>query len=173
MKTLELKDLKHYLGTGLKWTLQGLKTFTMSGLSEETLYTEEGSVLTWPKHPDLPQALFPCFIPLSALTEPLPDGSIPIVEIIKTQVNRNSGYSFNEVCDIEFHEKVDWSCGLDHFTLPCIWWKMNGYGYEIVLGKMCPMWITEYLYTNHFWLGDQSLFETGEIIDKRTLKQTP
>jgi len=64
---LELKDIAGYLPYGLKWSLQELYTFTMIGLTQRTLYTEEGNVLTWPKQEDLPQALFPLLRPLSDL----------------------------------------------------------------------------------------------------------
>lgn len=156
MKILELKDIKCYLGTGLKWTLQGLKTFTMSGLSEETLYTEEGSVFNWLKHEDLPQALFPFFLPLSALTEQLPDGSIPIIVL--------AGMA---------HPSLRWSLKNDYVIC-----YSNGFSFKYNtglfqfndFGNYNQLALFEYLYQNHFWLGDQSLFETGEIIDKRSLR---
>jgi hypothetical protein len=66
---LELKHIAPYLPYGLKWTLQGLNEFAMSGVTHETLFTESGAVLTWPKHPDLPRALFPLLRPLSSLTK--------------------------------------------------------------------------------------------------------
>lgn len=166
MKQLELKDLKHYLGTGLKWTLQGLKTFTMSGLSEETLYTEEGSVLTWPKHPDLPQSLFPCFLPLSALTEPLADGSIPIVELAKMAYPKNGKDAIIEDGECYVAPKHDYIFGFDSVnnSFYCNWYDNT----DCFIPNQLALF--EYLYANHFWLGDQSLFETCEIIDKRTLK---
>lgn len=66
---LELKHLAGYLPYGLKWSLQELKTFEMQGITPTTLYTKEGTVLNWEKHPDLPQALFPILRPLSDLTK--------------------------------------------------------------------------------------------------------
>lgn len=177
MKTLELKDLKHYLGTELKWTLQGLKTFKMSGLSNETLYTEEGSVLNWRKHEDLPQALFPCFLPISALTEPLPDGSIPIVELAKI-AEMLEPISFDKMEDhVRLQRGVT---AKDRFNNQ---WLMFDFKHGFSMWHkphheldhrptLCDnqLALFEYLYANHFWLGDQSLFETGEIIDKRNLK---
>ena len=65
---LELKHLAPYLPYGLKWTLQELKEFTMSGITKETLYTEDGTVLNWQKG-EFPQALFPILRPLSDLTK--------------------------------------------------------------------------------------------------------
>lgn len=69
MEKLELKHLAPYLPYGLKWTLQELKIFTMSGITRETLYTTDGGVFNWVKCVDLPQALFPCLRPLSDLTK--------------------------------------------------------------------------------------------------------
>jgi len=62
---LKLEHMAMYLPYKLKWTLQNLKIFTMSGITESTLYTKEGAVLCWQKHPDLPIALFPILKPLS------------------------------------------------------------------------------------------------------------
>jgi len=66
---LELKHLAPYLPYKLKWSLQELKTFTMTGITKETMFTEEGTILTWPKHEDLPQALFPILRPLSDINK--------------------------------------------------------------------------------------------------------
>lgn len=33
-----------------------------------------------------------------------------------------------------------------------------------------PLWILEKLISWHFWIGDQSLFETGEILDKEVVQ---
>lgn len=62
---LTLEHLSCYLPYDLKWSLQELKQFTMTGITQETLYTKEGVVLRWTKHPNLPQALFPILRPLS------------------------------------------------------------------------------------------------------------
>jgi len=68
MKKLEYKKITPYLPYGLQWTLQEMKTYTMSGLTKETIYTEEGQVLNWDLSlSGLPQALFPILKPLSDL----------------------------------------------------------------------------------------------------------
>lgn len=68
---LELKHLAPYLPYRLKWSLQEMTVFVMTGITSSTLYTDRGTVLTWPKNPDLPIALFPLLRPLSDLTKPI------------------------------------------------------------------------------------------------------
>ena len=85
---LELKHIAPYLPYGLKWKLQRLSKFVMSGITRETLFAEDGAVLTWPKHPDLPRALFPLLRPLSSLAEVIEvDGRsfIPIIELVRLE----------------------------------------------------------------------------------------
>ena len=66
---IKLSEIVGYLPYGLKWTLQGIKTFEMQGITPTTLFTKEGTVLNWEKHPDLPQSLFPLLRTLSDLTK--------------------------------------------------------------------------------------------------------
>lgn len=46
---LEIKHLAPYLPYRLNWTLQKSNEFIMSGITNETLYTESGAILTWPR----------------------------------------------------------------------------------------------------------------------------
>lgn len=85
---LELKHIAPYAPYDLKWSLQGLKTFTMNGITTETLYTQEGTVFNWNKHNDLPQALFPILRPLSDILE--------------------SGYHFIYDQETDFQSILDW-----------------------------------------------------------------
>lgn len=94
MKTLILEHVAPYLPYGLKWTLQELMTFTMTGITKETLYTKEGSVLNWKKHPDLPQALFPLLHPWSDLTKEIEHNGERFVPILKFLNNGNLGYNY-------------------------------------------------------------------------------
>lgn len=164
MKTLELKDLKHYLGTDLivlnekHWIKS---TMTIIGNGGRNASDSINSVM---------EGVFkPCFLPLSALTEQLPDGSIPIVELAKiatglTEINtvrleiKDDGIylNFNEILVFAYITKSN-SFGIYDF---------NASIYTVAN----QLQLFEYLYQNHFWLGDQRLFETGEIIDKITLK---
>lgn len=167
METLELKDLKHYLGTGLKFGKEGqaYHEFEMAGIINEFVVSTNSTHRRIGKYK-------PLMLPLSALTEPLPDGSIPIVELAKMISNEND-WHFNS--DNNLAEK--YVCA-DNFYLFeflesdfCFRYEMWSENECLVSDKKFnQLMVFEYLYANHFWLGDQSLFETGEIIDKRTLK---
>jgi len=146
MNTLTEKDLKYYLGTGLKINcghLYGLRELTHD-------YFDDARVCLTAV---LRAGYRPLLLPLSALTEPLPDGSIPMHALfprIDFDKDREDGFEWHII-------KNNW--GL----------KLNGKNHN-ASGQYLSLKSFEYLYANHFWLGDQSLFETGEIIDKRTLK---
>ncbi len=109
---LTIEKLTPYLPYKLKWSLQGLSIFTMSGLTEEALYTEEGTVLTWTKHDDLPQALFPILRPLSSLTKQIEvngEKIVPINELNKIDSEYNIGIDdgylfFEDICNINMLE---------------------------------------------------------------------
>lgn len=153
MKQLELKDLKHYLGTGLKFLT--CYNIECNPVIEEMALDYLQSLI------DIPIDEKPLMLSLSALTEQLPDGSIPIVELAKIMYPKHSEWRLS---------------ASGHYAV-----IRNGYmTFEFDSGNNCFLINNsgimdqskcyEYLYQHHFWLGDQSLFETGEIIDKRTLK---
>jgi len=111
----------------------------------------------------------PLLLPISALTEQLPDGSIPIVELAKI-----AGLNFIKIDSIQITN--GWiqihSQPKDSFYRFVYDMNTNGFRYYIdgnLYHVKNQLQLFEYLYANHFWLGDQSLFETGEIIDKRTV----
>lgn len=130
---LELNHIQHYpIGeNGLKWTIQELYTVTMAGITPEKLYTNEGSVLIWPKHPDLPQALFPILHPLSdykdvnskAMNELNCDvmDMIRISELANQQIGLSSvQYGVIEImCDnhIDFNRLIESGLAIDIKTL--------------------------------------------------------
>ena len=114
MNKLELKYLAPYLPYRLKWSLQGLKIFVMSGITEETLYT----VLNWVKSKDLPQCLFPVFRPLSDLTKEIKVNGeifIPCELLSEMMDDYNVGYN-----DYYFdYDNNEWSFPIDHwYTQP-------------------------------------------------------
>lgn len=174
MKTLELKDLKHYLGTGLKVKIgEKIRELTAISLDSPFIFVtiHEGS-----RKKEMQNICNskPIMIPLSALTEQLPDGSIPIVELAKIA-------EIHE-CDIEPHH-----ISKNIMKIYAKWLineKWIEFHYDIVHNSFLyfpsegitfyhvdnQLQLFEYLYQNHFWLGDQSLFKTGEIIDKRSLR---
>lgn len=131
MDKIELHQLCGYLPFGLKWDLQGLKQFTMSGLTAETLYTEEGTVLVWPKHPDLPQALFPILRPLSdygGINSPAMNDlncdistQIAILELASKIIGLSGlSYTDAQLCyrsHIDIHELIPAGLAIDQNTL--------------------------------------------------------
>jgi len=160
MKTFEQNQLKHYLGTGLKTTDGELIGIT-SWVGCCGVFKDE----TGERHIPI-SAIKPLLLPLSAITEQLPDGSIHIVELAKIASIVDWAYD-------EFYiegEYIIAQCGEFHrfiFDGESFWFQ-NGYGNAEIAKHQLQLF--EYLYQHHFWLGDQSLFETGEIIDKRSLK---
>lgn len=143
MKTIELKDLC------------GCLPYELKAISVRT--NEVRTVTLWHYTYDLRTVglnhlLFdgillekhkPILLPLSALTEQLPDGSIPIDVI--------SDFNVGHV-DFITHERDHW---------------IDYYGREGWIGKI-PYRIIEYLFANHFDIYD--LIGQGLAIDKRTVK---
>lgn len=85
IEKLELKHLTPYSNCGLIWDFVGTQVTTL-GIVGETLYTTDGGVLNWTKHPDYPTALTPILRPLRLLTEEIIHGGekfVPIVELAK------------------------------------------------------------------------------------------
>ena len=159
---MELKEIAPYLAHGLKWDLQGLKQFTMSGLTETTLYTEEGTVLNWRKQKDLPQALFPILRPLSDLAKPcLECGKIPIIELLKAKYPDRP--IIGRYSEIEISKS----------GYPSAWYKYSA-PHEIKVNTSfffdCEYWVVQWLYEHHFWLGDQNRFGQ-DIIDINTISK--
>jgi len=166
---LELKDLAHYLPYGLKVTFEsdehkhhlvGLNIYDR-GCMLISSFNDSGDA----KISDCK----PLFLPISALTEQLPDGSIPIVELAKI-----AGLNFIKIDSIQITN--GWiqihSQPKDSFYRFVYDMNTNGFRYYIdgnLYHVKNQLQLFEYLYANHFWLGDQTLFETGEIIDKRTV----
>lgn len=110
----------------------------------------------------------PLFLPLSALTEQLPDGSIPIVELAKVAFPNFQTIRLNDektMAIIDSLSTYDFKYSNDSFEV--VYSRFGGYFRSCYVPHQLALF--KYLYANHFWLGDQSLFETGEIIDKRTV----
>lgn len=85
IEKLELKHLTPYSNCGLIWDFVGTQVTTL-GIVGETLYTTDGGVLNWTKHPDYPTALTPILRPLRLLTEEIiheGEKFVPIERIIQ------------------------------------------------------------------------------------------
>jgi len=162
MKTLELKDLKYYLETGLRLQSNTVRNGRIP--IEVEMYADNIQQVVNGYYT-------PAFYPVSALTEQLPDGSIPIVVLAKMALMYQTDfevYGFEkQYIDGEFIV-AESDMSMRFIFDGKSFWMQNGYGNINVANNQLQLF--EYLYQNHFWLGDQSLFETGEIIDKRSLK---
>lgn len=111
-------------------------------------------------------------LPLSALTEPLKDGSIPIVEIGKMlgfnnltpcDVDGVTEYGWDEhICDDYQGYSFGWSEELMEFGV----WYDNIDGSPI--STHLNFDVIEYLYSKHFDI--YGLIDAGLAIDKRTVK---
>lgn len=132
MKKIELKHIAPYLPYKLQWYREGFPTIEQTDFNTNADYQKKD--------------LKPCLLPLSALTEPLPDGSVPIVELLKPNINIVPKY---------------------------LRWVGNTilFGNILLLNveNLCLQQSQfEYLYANHFDI--YNLIEAGLAIDKRTIK---
>lgn len=169
--SIELKQLGHYIDSGLMF-YDDINQESFNALEFITSQTQEhkfgfnGNLdqLCRDKH------LHVIVFPLSALTEPvLEGGKIPIVELLMLSYGHeskdinltdvklyyNDGFYVLSLNELEF--------GFDEtdFSFIAI---LNGA--VTVVGNQLALY--DQLYEWHFWLFRQDLFETGELIDKRT-----
>lgn len=160
---LELKHLAPYLPYGLKWTMQEMKTFVMQGITKSTLFTEEGAVLNWQKHEDLPQALFPILRPLDDLTKEIEfDGKkiIPIMVLFGGENYTQYQYTIDVIGRPIAGKRIDISVvGLGS---PCVSFYLKN-----PLSNTLPFHNFEDLFSWHFDLF--KLIEKGLAIDINTL----
>jgi len=167
---LELNHLKHYFGTGLKVIDEEMQeVFDACGcdFSENELLINDnidGSV----EHYCL-NLLKPLLLPLSALTEPMEDGSVPIVELAKIASfihNPNDGYVIETYWysyGCKSGDYTFWYNGIGNFN--CTKTTGDKVSTEIIQNQLQ---LFEYLFANHFDI--YGLIDAGLAIDKRTLK---
>ena len=160
---MELNEIKHYLGTGLKMWSDEAFPFGESEFDKHTIKLEH-----WNIAGAVDGKIKPIMRPLSDLVKPcLEGGKIPIVELAEIafpkcsafelsnneRVNMGMGYSFGYRnmdnsfdCKRNFNEKTwDYNCFVPN-----------------------QLALFDWLYEHHFWLGDQSRFGK-DIIDINTL----
>lgn len=179
---LELKYLKNYLGTGLKCKLkfdgkQDLPWYYEK--DEDDLFELEGMMLDWYGNAIL--EIKPILLPLSALAEPMEDGSVPIMELAKINGFTPQNYSIELQNDtivlygeqfshpeerltarFFFELDVD-NCNMDKG----IEFKDNAV--ESIFSPLREQLKSfEYLFANHFDV--YGLIPSGLAIDKRTIK---
>lgn len=154
---MEINQLKYYLGTGLKYYARNKKVEWELTIIDSAMSFEH---------------ITPMMFPLSALTEPvLEGGKIPIVELAKIAFDKIDGVilvdnfvSLGDGYSFHFSKNVDGVC------FSC----RRGYDgkrwdYSCFVPNQLDLF--EQLFQWHFWPFDQSLFETGELIDKRLKQQ--
>lgn len=168
---LEIKHLKNYFGTGLKVTFKCDEYIhDLAGLN---IY-DHGVLVTSPFN-DCGDAkiedVIPLLLPLSALTEQLPDGSMPIVELAKIAWNKDY-LPDNFLCQslkentvfIAFSDKKN-VLGYDSNT-NSFFGGLNGVSVSVVR----QLQLFEYLFANHFDV--YGLIDVGLAIDKRSCQST-
>jgi hypothetical protein len=164
---MELNEIKHYLGTGLKMWSDEEFPFGESEFDRHTIELQH-----WNITGATVGKLKPILRPLSDLIKPcLEGGKIPIVELAKIAYDNifhiNEDFYTKEVLSesenfgvIAYYDKERVS-----FTVQkeCSWFEFCFYvdGSELHLNKLE---LFNWLYEHYFWLGDQSRFEK-DIID--------
>lgn len=147
MRTLELKDICGYLPYGLKFITTEGKVFELK--ATHIFNNHHGRYKGLERNAKL------LLLPLSALTEQLPDGSVPIVVMSGYYgVFECLGYGYS-------HENKN------YYSV----FKVNSdyVRYEVSSDyRMITLQDAEYLYANHFDI--HGLIDSGLAIDKRTVK---
>ena len=167
--SIELKQLGHYIDRKLKIGFEGDEhQYDLIGLSLCT----DGVLLMSPFNDAGSSSLDKCkpiMFPLSALTEAvLEGGKIPIVELAKMagfKPTRKIVIGIEgEFCFVNIDkERYGIQDRFSYFTKTMVFRTvLNGYG------CFNQLQLFDQLYEWHFWLFRQDLFETGELIDKRT-----
>jgi len=115
---LEFKHIAPYLPYKLKWVLQEVSEFTMSGITKETLYTEDGGVFHWLKVKDWPQVLFPILRPMSDLIKEIEVNGKKFVPLLELR-SIEQGYRDDDVFIQDHTQIIDYGCGEGDY--PCYW----------------------------------------------------
>lgn len=164
---LELKHIAPYLPYGLKVTFESdeYKHF-LAGLN---IY-DRGCMLVSPFNDSGDAKISDCkplLLPLSAIAEQLPDGSVPIVELAKIAYPKDSKFELTNGyvdlgLDYSFHflnDAVSFDCRRSY----------NGKRWDYNCYVPHQLQLFEYLYQHHFDV--YGLIDAGLAIDKRTLNQ--
>jgi len=173
---LELNHLKHYLGTGLACKLkfdgkQDLPWYYEK--DEDDLFQLEGMMLDWYGNAIL--EIKPILLPLSALTEPIEDGIVPIVELAK-MAEMLEPISFDKMEDhVRLQRGVTAKDRFNHQWLMfdfkhgfSMWHKPHNEPDHRPTLLDNQLQLFEYLFANHFDV--YGLLDANLAIDKRTLK---
>ena len=146
---LESKHIAPYLPYGLKVIYEG-HVKEVHGLMNEEIYIEYNGIGTDMSGKELFE-IKPLFLPLSALTEQLPDGTIPIVELAKMALTypiEIDVYKFEkQYVDGEFIVAESENSMRLIFDGKSFWMQ-NGYGNIAIANNQLQLF--EYLFSNHF-----------------------
>lgn len=173
MKKLELKHLCGYLPYLLKGIeFIGAKEYVLERISanNEFLWSPNYDAHERPKY-SLPKRIdcIPLLLPLSALTEPLEDGSVPIVELAKMAWDKS-----------HLPDKFLYQSLKDDTVFIAFSDKKNCFGYDVntssffgvkegkCISVVGQLQLFEYLYQNHFDIHRR--IPARLAIDKRTVK---
>lgn len=120
----------------------------------------------------------PILHPLTDLYKQMENGEIPIVELAKIAFPHAKEYELIETDDladgycveIVGYTDFDIAFWCSHYSQYCDFISSNAdnfFDYFLINNQLQ---LFDWLYEHHFWLGDQSYFNKGLIIDKNTLK---
>ncbi len=161
MKTVTKEDLCGYLPYELK-----IKWFRRDDNTFQT------SLLTISDYPFFSKQLFkPIMHPLSSLTKPVLEGGKTPIEVlldIESGSNwSNSDYLITENGVGEWWTRIKNSNTVFGYNKDNGFYMMVNFNFKYVHNQLQ---LFQKLYQWHFWLGDQSFFDDGIIIDKSSLK---
>mgnify|MGYP001570707011 CR=1 FL=1 len=173
---LELKDLAAYFPYKLKIIFE--KSGRIETLTGVSIQAHDNSIsLNFTDRWTDPRTwnYKPLMIPLSALTlRCINSNDITAYKTPLLQLAKIAGIDFGET--FHFHnlsvinDEYQFTYSQDSFSFGAAY--KGGISEFEVFEVINQLQLFEYLYQNHFWLGDQSYFEKGLIIDKRTVKDT-
>lgn len=170
----DLKILKNYLGTGLlgrEWA--GSSDYCLFGINENNAIwkpnytTHKKPLSSLPARTDCK----PLLLPLSALTEPMKDGSVPLIEIAKIIHEKKDcnlvDYSLMDGIGGYFGVWCDWGINFETNTIyypeiNCFIAKVNGKQ----VTQFYQLQLFEWLFEHHFNVYN---LPEDKFIDKRTL----
>ncbi len=153
-----MTELHHYIGTGLEIQLEDnegvLRTATLDGIYDHGTSVAYQYNAHHSGNRQFSDEIKPIMYPLEALAEPIRVESYNEgKEFVPAKQNILESYDFSGISIY---------VGYDYGAVELSFDDINQWPFDLI--KQLISW--------HFWIGDQSLFKTGAIIDKRTIKPT-
>lgn len=122
--------------------------------------------------------IIPILRPLTDLYKPMENGEIPIVELaniafpgpLNYELIETDGLADEYYVEIVGYTDIDIAFYVEHcsqsFDFMCS--NSDNFFDYFYIGNQLQLF--DWLYEHHFWLGDQSYFDKGLIIDKNTME---